>query len=53
MQQPSMWRSIAGGVMGGLIGGMLFRSLGFGAPGEGGMGGGIGLFEIILIGAIL
>ena len=53
MQQPSMWRSIAGGVMGGLIGGMLFRSLGFGAPGDGGMGGGIGLFEIILIGAIL
>jgi predicted lipid-binding transport protein (Tim44 family) len=53
MQQPSMWRSIAGGVMGGMIGGMLFRSLGFGAPGEGGMGGGIGLFEIVLIGAIL
>jgi predicted lipid-binding transport protein (Tim44 family) len=52
MQQPSMWRSIAGGVMGGLIGGMLFRSLGF-AGGEGGMGGGIGLFEIILIGGIL
>ena len=52
MAQPSMWRSIAGGVMGGLIGGMLFRSLGFGAPGEG-MGGGIGLFEIVLIGAIL
>jgi predicted lipid-binding transport protein (Tim44 family) len=39
--------------MGGMIGGMLFRSLGFGAPGDGGMGGGIGLFEIILIGAIL
>jgi predicted lipid-binding transport protein (Tim44 family) len=38
--------------MGGLIGGMLFRSLGF-AGGEGGMGGGIGLFEIILIGGIL
>ena len=53
MQQPSMWRSIAGGVMGGLIGGMLFRSLGFGAPGDGGMGGGIGLFEIVLIGGIL
>jgi predicted lipid-binding transport protein (Tim44 family) len=48
-----MWRSIAGGVMGGIVGGMLFRSLGFGAPGEGGMGGGIGLFEIVLIGAIL
>jgi predicted lipid-binding transport protein (Tim44 family) len=39
--------------MGGMIGGMLFRSLGFGAPGEGGMGGGIGLFEIVLIGGIL
>jgi len=52
MQQPSMWRSIAGGVMGGMIGGMLFRSLGFGG-GEGGMGGGIGLFDIVLIGAIL
>ena len=52
MAQPSMWRSIAGGVMGGMIGGMLFRSLGFGAPGDG-MGGGIGLFEIVLIGAIL
>src|SRR5512136_3322563 len=48
MQQPSMWRSIAGEVMGGMIGGMLFRSLGFGAPGDG-MGGGIGLFEIVLI----
>jgi len=38
--------------MGGMIGGMLFRSLGFGG-GEGGMGGGIGLFEIVLIGGIL
>jgi len=38
--------------MGGMIGGMLFRSLGFGSPGDG-MGGGIGLFEIILIGGIL
>jgi predicted lipid-binding transport protein (Tim44 family) len=53
MAQPSMWRSIAGGVMGGIVGGMLFRSLGFGAPGGGGMFGGIGLFEIVLIGAIL
>jgi predicted lipid-binding transport protein (Tim44 family) len=38
--------------MGGILGGMLFRSLGFGG-GYGGMGGGIGLFEIILIAAIL
>ncbi len=52
MQQPSMWRSIAGGVMGGLIGGMLFRSLGFAGDGAFG-GGGIGLFDIILIGGIL
>jgi predicted lipid-binding transport protein (Tim44 family) len=39
-------RSLAGGIMGGLLGGMLFRSLGFAGPG---VGGGIGLFEIILI----
>ena len=48
-------RSMAGGIMGGLLGGMLFSSLGFaGAGGTGGMngGGGIGLFEIILIGGL-
>ncbi len=45
-------RGIAGGIVGGMIGGMLFRSLGFGS-GEGIGGGGIGLFEIILIGGIL
>jgi predicted lipid-binding transport protein (Tim44 family) len=41
-----------GGIMGGMLGGMLFRSLGFGDDmiGE---GGGIGLFEIFLIGALL
>ena len=44
------FRSLAGGIMGGMLGGMLFRSLGFG--GMGGMGGGIGLFEIILIAGI-
>lgn len=45
-------RSLAGGMMGGLLGGMLFSSLGF--AGAGGMngGGGIGLFEIILIGGL-
>ncbi|HPL62255.1 MAG TPA: Tim44 domain-containing protein [Syntrophales bacterium] len=42
---------MAGGVLGGIIGGMLFRSLGFG--GMNGTGGGIGLFDIILIGALL
>jgi predicted lipid-binding transport protein (Tim44 family) len=51
--QYSFWRSMAGGVVGGLVGGMLFRSLGFGAPDGGGMFGGIGIFEIILIGGIL
>ncbi|RNC66657.1 MAG: Tim44 domain-containing protein [Desulfuromonadales bacterium] len=55
-QQPqrqggSFLRSMAGGLVGGLIGGMLFRSLGFG--GGMGSGGGIGLFDIILIGGIL
>lgn len=49
-QSGGFLRGLAGGVVGGLIGGMLFRSLGFGGPGT---GGGIGLFEIILIGAIL
>ena len=39
--------------MGGLIGGMLFSSLGFGHNHSGFGGGGIGLIEIILIGAIL
>lgn len=53
-QQPSgggFFRSIAGGLMGGFLGGMLFRSLGFAGNGLG--GGGIGLFEIILIGGLL
>ena len=44
-------RSVAGGLVGGMIGGMLFRSLGFGSGTAG--GGGIGLFDIILIGLIL
>ena len=41
-----------GGIMGGMLGGMLFRSLGFGSD-LAGEGGGIGLFEILLIGALL
>jgi predicted lipid-binding transport protein (Tim44 family) len=41
-----------GGIMGGILGGMLFRSLGFGSD-LAGEGGGIGLFEILLIGALL
>ena len=42
-------RSMAGGIAGGLLGGMLFRSLGMAGPG---MGGGIGLFEILLLAGI-
>ena len=45
-------RGMAGGLVGGMIGGMLFRSLGFGG-GDGIGGGGIGMFEIILIAGIL
>jgi predicted lipid-binding transport protein (Tim44 family) len=53
-QQPqsSFWRGLAGGIMGGILGGMLFRGLGFGGD-LGGESGGIGLFEILLIGALL
>ncbi|PKN68331.1 MAG: Tim44 domain-containing protein [Deltaproteobacteria bacterium HGW-Deltaproteobacteria-12] len=51
-QSGGFMRGIAGGIVGGMIGGMLFRSLGFGS-GDGVGGGGIGLFEIILIGGIL
>jgi predicted lipid-binding transport protein (Tim44 family) len=50
-QSGGFLRSLGGGILGGILGGMLFRSLGFG--GSGGMGGGIGLFDIILIGLIL
>ncbi|MDD2856850.1 MAG: TIM44-like domain-containing protein, partial [Desulfuromonadaceae bacterium] len=51
-QQPAsggFLRSMAGGIAGGLLGGMLFRSLGFGGMGG---GGGIGMFEIILLAGI-
>ena len=52
-QSGGFLRSMAGGVVGGMLGGMLFRGLGFGGPGIGGMGGsGIGLFEIILLAGI-
>ena len=53
-QQPmgggGFMRSMAGGIMGGMLGGMLFRGLGFAGPGMG--GGGIGLFEILLLAGI-
>lgn len=45
-------RSMAGGIAGGLLGGMLFRSLGFSGMGGGMGGGGIGMFEIILLAGI-
>lgn len=48
----SLMRGMAGGLLGGMLGGMLFRGMGF-AGGPGGMGGGIGLFDILLIGGIL
>lgn len=52
-QQPGggFMRSLAGGIMGGLLGGLLFKSLGF--AGSGGLGGGgIGLFDILLLAGI-
>lgn len=54
-QQPSsggFLRGLAGGVMGGFLGTMLFRGLGFAGTG-GGFGSGIGLFEILLGAALL
>ncbi len=54
-QQPSsggFLRGLAGGLMGGLLGSMLFRGLGFAGTGDG-LGGGIGLFEILLGAALL
>lgn len=53
-QQPGgggFLRSMAGGIMGGMLGGMLFRGLGFAGNGMG-AGGGIGLFEILLLAGI-
>lgn len=43
-------RSLAGGLIGGFLGGMLFRSLGF--AGYGGMGGGFGLMDLVILAAI-
>lgn len=56
MQRTSggFFRNMMGGLAGGFLGSLLFRSLGFGAPGGGwGGGGGIGLFEILLIAALI
>ncbi len=46
-------RNMAGGLVGGMLGGMLFRSLGFAGGGMGNLGGGMGLMDILLIGALL
>ncbi|MFZ5452023.1 MAG: Tim44 domain-containing protein [Thermodesulfobacteriota bacterium] len=56
-QPSSFWRSFGGGMLGGLAGGLLFRSLfggpsAHGAPGSAGGGGGIGLFDILLLAGI-
>jgi predicted lipid-binding transport protein (Tim44 family) len=51
-QGGGFMRSMAGGIMGGMLGSMLFGgSAGAGANGAGG-GGGIGLFEIALLAGI-
>ena len=55
-QPGSFWRSFGGGMLGGLAGGLLFRSL-FGGPaahaGQGATGGwNIGLLDILLLAAI-
>ena len=52
----SLWRGVAGGLLRGFLGSMLFRSLGFaGAGGYGGYGGGWGgpgLFDLLLLGLV-
>jgi predicted lipid-binding transport protein (Tim44 family) len=53
-QQPSgggFFRGMMGGLAGGMLGSMLFRGLGFGGGDWG--GGGIGLFDILLLALIL
>jgi len=52
-QSGGFLRNMGAGLAGGLLGGMLFSSLGFGGHGGGMGGGGIGLFDIILLGALL
>jgi len=51
----SLWRSIGGGLVGGFLGSMLFRSLGFagsGVHGSTGGWGGPGVLDLLLIGLI-
>lgn len=42
-------RSMAGGLMGGMLGSMLFSGMAGAGTGMGGMGGGIGLFDLLLL----
>jgi predicted lipid-binding transport protein (Tim44 family) len=49
-QSGGFLRGMAGGLVGGMLGSMLFR--GTGHAGHGGMGGGIGFFEILLLAGI-
>jgi predicted lipid-binding transport protein (Tim44 family) len=48
----SFMRGVAGGLMGGMIGNMLFGRSGYGAGGGGVGGGGIGIFELLLLGGL-
>ncbi|MEN6437477.1 MAG: Tim44 domain-containing protein [Syntrophobacter sp.] len=48
------WSGVAGGVAGGLLGSMLFGGHSYASYGMGGFGGsGIGLFELVIIGALI
>jgi predicted lipid-binding transport protein (Tim44 family) len=49
-QSGGFLRGMAGGLVGGMLGSMLFRGTGY--AGHGGMGGGIGFFDIILLAGI-
>lgn len=53
--RPGFWRTFGAGALGGILGGMLFSSFGHGAGemARGISGSGIGLFDILLIGALL
>lgn len=52
-QSGGFFRNVMGGIAGGFLGSLLFRSLGFGGSGGWGGGGGIGLFEILVIAALI
>ncbi len=53
-RSPSpFWSGLAGGVAGGLLGNMLFGSRGYAGTGGGFGGSGIGLFDLIIIGAMI